>query len=278
MEILKPILIAIAVLGGMGGLLGLALALAGKLFHVEEDPRLEQLKQALPGANCGGCGFSGCGAYAQAVLEGKAPIGLCASGGNESAQAMAKIMGVEAKKVARRVAFVQCAGTTARNKGLYEGISDCAAAAKIAGRGPLICKFGCLGFGNCVKACPYDAIHLVGGVAKVDPDKCTGCMVCTTVCPRHIIEPVQFGSNITVACSSVARGSVTLRGCDIGCIGCFKCEKTCPKDAIHVVKNLARVDYTRCDQCGLCVEVCPRHLISDSHLTAKDGGITVHNN
>ena len=127
----------------------------------------------------------------------------------------------------------------------------------MAGRGPLICKFGCLGFGNCTKACQFDAIHLEQGVAKVDPDKCTGCMSCAAACPRHIIVPVHYGAHITVACSSTARGSVTLRGCDIGCIGCSKCQKACPKGAITVTSNLARVDYSLCDGCGLCVEVCP---------------------
>ena len=142
----------------------------------------------------------------------------------------------------------------------------------MAGRGPLICKFGCLGFGNCTKACQFDAIHLEQGVAKVDPDKCTGCMSCAAACPRHIIVPVHYGAHITVACSSTARGSVTLRGCDIGCIGCSKCQKACPKGAITVTSNLARVDYSLCDGCGLCVVVCPRGLISNSHLTQEDAG------
>lgn len=266
------ILIAVGVLGGLGALLGLVLAVANRVFHVDTDPRLEPLTQCLSGANCGGCGFSGCGAYAQAVLEGKAPVGLCIAGGDECAKKMAEIMGVKAEKVARQVAFVRCAGTTARDKGVYEGIHDCLAATKVAGRGPLICKFGCLGFGSCTKACKFDAIHLENGVAKVDPDKCTGCMSCAAACPRKLIVPVTFGANIRVACASNARGSVTLRGCDIGCIGCFKCQKICPKGAIRVEKNLASIDYQLCDQCGKCVEVCPRHLISDSNLTPADSG------
>ena len=221
MELFKQIGLAMAVLGGLGAFFGLVLAVANRVFYVQTDPRLEPLTQALPGANCGGCGFSGCGA---------------------SAQSMAAIMGVKAEKIARQVAFVHCAGQTARDKGIYEGIHDCLAATKVAGRGPLICKFGCLGFGNCTKACQFDAIHLENGVAKVDPDKCTGCMSCAAACPRHIIVPVHYGTHITVACSSTARGSVTLRGCDIGCIGCFKCQKTCPKGAITVTSYLARVD------------------------------------
>lgn len=266
------ILKAVAVLGGLGAIFGTVLAVANKVFYVETDPRFEPLCEALPGANCGGCGYSGCGAYAQAVLDGKAPVGLCNAGGDDSAQKMAAIMGVEAKKVGRQVAFVRCSGTTAKNKGYYEGIDDCLAATKVGGRGPLTCKFGCLGYGSCTKVCPHEAISIVDGISKVDPDKCVGCMLCATVCPRNLIVPVRYGTHITVGCASTARGSVTLRGCSIGCIGCTKCQKTCPKGAIKVENNLARIDYELCDNCGLCVEVCPRHLISDSNLTVADRG------
>lgn len=272
---MTDILIAVAVLAALGALFGVVLAVANKVFYVKTDPRLDQLIQCLSGANCGGCGYAGCAAYAQAVLDGRAPTGLCASGGEECSRAMAKIMGVQAQKVDRLVAFVRCAGVTSRDKGIYEGIHDCIAATKVAGRGPLICKFGCLGFGNCTRACKFEAIGMEGGVAKVDPDKCTGCMACAAACPRNIIVPVHYGVSIKVACSSTARGSVTLRGCDVGCIGCSKCQKVCPRGAIKVENNLARIDYSLCDHCGLCVEVCPRKLISNSNLTVQDQG-TVH--
>lgn len=270
------ILIALAVLGGLGLVFGLVLAVASKVFYVKTDPRLEQLQDALPGANCGGCGYSGCAAYAQAVLEGKAEIGKCASGGDASAQKMAEIMGVKAEKVTRRVALVRCAGykrvdedgkpTGAKMKGEYEGIHDCLAATKVAGRGPLICKFGCLGFGNCTKACKYDAIHIVDGVAKVDEEKCVGCMTCAAACPRSLIVPVEYGRHVVIACASKAKGSVTIRGCSAGCIGCGLCQKICPHDAIHVEQNLAIIDYSKCTSCGLCATVCPKHLIADSKV------------
>lgn len=277
---MTEILIAIGILGGLGLLFGLILAVASKVFYVHSDPRLEPLTEALPGANCGGCGFSGCAAYAQAVLEGKAPIGLCASGGDDAAQKMAEIMGVKAEAVTRRVALVRCAGykgvdaegkaTGAKMKGEYEGIHDCLAATKVAGRGPLICKYGCLGFGNCTKACKYDAIHIVNGVAKVDQEKCVGCMCCAAACPRKLIVPVEYGKHVVVACASNAKGAVTIRGCTAGCIGCGLCQKICPNDAIHVDQNLASIDYDKCDSCGLCATVCPKHLIADSKVSPPE--------
>ena len=268
------ILIAILILGGLGLLFGLILAIASKIFYVETDPRLEKLNEALPGANCGGCGYAGCGAYAEAVLKGEAEIGKCASGGDESAEKMAQIMGVKAEKVTRRVALVRCSGykgvdedgkvTGAKMKGDYEGMEDCLAATKVAGRGPLICKFGCLGFGNCVKACRYDAIHIVDGVAKVDQEKCVGCMQCAASCPRNLIVPVEYDRRVIIACASKAKGAVTIRGCTAGCIGCGLCQKICPNNAIHVEQNLAYIDYDKCDSCGLCATVCPKHLIADN--------------
>ena len=268
------ILIAVGILGGLGLVFGLILAIASKVFYVKTDPRLEKLVDALPGANCGGCGYAGCAAYAQAVLEGKAPVGGCVSGGNEVARAMAEIMGVKAEEVQRKVALVRCAGyhgideegkpTGSKQKGVYEGIPDCLAATKVAGRGPLICKYGCLGFGNCTKVCQYDAIHIVKGVAKVDPEKCVGCMACAQVCPRELIVPVDYGSFAVVACASKAKGAVTIRGCTAGCIGCGLCMKICPEKAIHVEKNLAVIDYKKCTNCGLCATVCPKHLIASS--------------
>ncbi len=277
---MTEILIAVGVLGGLGLIFGLVLAIASKVFYVKTDPRMEQLCDALPGANCGGCGYAGCNAYAEAVLKGEAKIGLCATGGNEAAQKMAGIMGVKAEKMARRVALVRCAGykgvtedgkiTGAKLKGKYEGIEDCLAATKVAGRGPLICKFGCLGFGNCTKACKYDAIHIVDGVAKVDQEKCVGCMSCAAVCPRNLIVPVEYGKSVIIACASKAKGAVTIRGCTAGCIGCGQCEKICPEHAIHVEENLAYIDYSKCTSCGLCATVCPKHLITGSKLVGPD--------
>ncbi|MGN0998585.1 MAG: RnfABCDGE type electron transport complex subunit B [Faecousia sp.] len=284
------ILIAIGILGGLGLVFGLVLAAASKVFYVETDPRLDQLNECLPGANCGGCGYAGCGGYAEAVLKGEAPIGKCASGGNECAQAMAAIMGIKAETVTRKVALVRCSGekhydqdgnltSGARVKANYEGFHDCVAASKVGGRGPLSCKFGCLGFGTCTKACKYDAIHIENGVAKVNEDRCVGCMACAAACPRDLIIPVEPHRNVVIACNSMAKGAVTTRGCTVGCIGCGLCKKICPNDAITVTKNLAVIDYTKCDNCGLCATVCPKHLIKDSKVeTLGDPVVHSRNN
>ena len=271
------ILIAIAILGGLGLVFGLVLAAASKVFYVETDPRLDQLNECLPGANCGGCGFAGCGAYAEAVLKGEAPVGKCASGGNEAAKAMAAIMGVEAGEVTRKVALVRCSGARtydaegnltkgAKMKATYEGFHDCLAASRVGGSGPLSCKFGCLGYGSCTKVCKYGAISVKNGVAVVDEDLCVGCMACAQVCPRKIITAVEPSQNVIIACNSLAKGAVTNRACTIGCIGCGKCMKNCPSGAITITNNLAQIDSSKCTNCGECAKVCPKGLIKDSDV------------
>ena len=279
------IVIAIALLGGLSLFFGLVLAGASKAFYVETDPRLEELNNCLPCANCGGCGFSGCSSYAEAVLNGDAAIGKCPSGGNESAQAMAAIMGVQVDTVTRKVALVRCSGernydqkgnlvSGAKTKANYEGIHDCLAASKVGGHGPLSCKFGCLGYGSCVRQCQYGAISIQLGVAVVDEDLCVGCMACAAACPRGLIVPVEPKRNVVIACNSMAKGAVTTRGCTLGCVGCGLCKKICPKDAITVTNNLAVIDYSKCDNCGLCATVCPKKLIKDSKVeTLPDPGL-----
>lgn len=263
---MEKILYAILVLAAMGGVFGAVLAVASKVFAVKTDERLPKLTECLPGANCGGCGFAGCQAYAQAILDGKAKIGLCAAGGAEAAKKMSEIMGVEAEEVERKVAMVKCRGQNHLQKGIYEGISDCRSAILVGGDGPSACPNGCLGFGTCTEVCKFGAIYIDGNVARVDAEKCTGCMQCVQACPRKVIVPVTYHTDIVIACSNTERGANTRKICDIGCIGCRLCEKNCEHDAIRVVDNLATIDYDKCVSCGKCASVCPRHLISDSNL------------
>ena len=274
---MKEILIAVAILGGLGLLFGLVLAIASKVFYVKTDPRFDELMEATPGANCGGCGYAGCAGYCEAVLRGEAPVGRCTAGGSECARKMAAVMGVEPVEVTRQIAMVRCSGykqyddagnqiAGVRMKGSYEGIRDCLAASRVAGAGPVACKFGCLGYGSCVAACEYDAIHIVDGVAKVDMEKCVGCMACAAKCPRHLIVPIRYGTDVTIACASTAKGPVTMRACTAGCIGCGKCVKICPQKAIKLDGFLATIDYSKCVSCGLCATVCPKNLIVDHRI------------
>lgn len=263
---MEKILYAVGVLSVLGAVFGGILAIASRVFAVKVDERLPKLVESLPGANCGGCGFAGCQAYAQAVLDGKAATGLCAAGGAEAARKMAEIMGVEAQEVERKVAMVKCRGQNHLAKGKYVGLSDCRAAMFVGGNGPSACPNGCLGFGTCVSVCRFGAISVENGVARVDAEKCTGCMQCVEACPRKVIVPVTYHTDIVIACSNLERGAYTRRICDVGCVGCRLCEKQCDHDAIHVINSLAVINYSKCVSCGRCAAICPRGLISDSNL------------
>ena len=265
------ILYAVLTLGVLGGGFGAILAVASKIFAVEKDPRIEEIQGILPGANCGGCGFAGCSACAESIVSGAAPVNACPVCSGEQTTAIAAIMGVEVALAERRVAFVRCNGGTRSNKKYdYIGLMDCQAAVKIAGNGPLDCAFGCLGFGSCVAACAFDAIHInAGGVAEVDRDKCTLCRRCMDACPRHLITDVPYAADVVVRCASQDKGAVARNNCAASCIGCKLCEKNCPQDAIHVIDNVAVIDYTKCTSCGVCVEKCPRKVLLDIHEDGK---------
>ncbi len=258
---MTTIIYAVLVLGIMGVLFGAILGFASRIFKVEVDERLPLIQDALPGANCGGCGFPGCGGLASAIVEGKAPVNGCPVGGAATAAKVAEIMGVEAGSGDKMVAHVHCnGGLNATDKAKYEGLQDCAAALRVAG-GPKACSFACVGLGTCENACPFDAIHVIDGVAKVDSEKCTACKKCVAACPQHIIDIVPDKCKTHVNCSSKAKGPEVMKVCTVGCIGCGLCEKTCPFDAIHVVNGVAVIDYTKCKNCKMCAKVCPRNTI-----------------
>ena len=259
---MNNIIAAVLVLGIMGGVFGLILAIASKVFAVETDPRLPEILEHLAGANCGGCGYPGCGGCAAAILEGKAPVNACAPAGAENAAAIAKIMGVEVAQGERMVAFVRCnGGVNAKKRFEYKGVKDCIGATKVAA-GPLDCSFGCFGFGSCVEACKFDAMHIgPNGAAVVDPDKCTNCMACAAACPRKLITSVPASKKVHVACANKEKGKAAMSVCANSCIACGLCEKECKFDAIHVVDGVAVIDYAKCKGCKLCTKVCPRDAI-----------------
>ena len=256
------IVYAIVVLGVLGALFGLVLSVASKIFEVKKDPREEAILSHLAGANCGGCGYPGCGGCAAAILAGEAPVTACAPAGAENAAAIAQIMGQEAPTGERQVAFVRCNGGTAAKKRFeYVGVQDCLSATKVAA-GPLECEFGCLGFGSCVKACQFGAMSIgPNGTAVVDPDKCTACMACAAACPRHLITSVPASKKVHVACANRDKGKAAMSVCANSCIGCGLCQKECKFDAIHVVNGVAVIDYDKCKGCKLCTKVCPRDAI-----------------
>ena len=257
------ILIAAACVGIVGIFVGLFLGVAGIKFKVEVDEREVAVTEALPGNNCGGCGYAGCSGLAAAIVKGEAPVNQCPVGGAPVAAKIGEIMGVKAEEGERKAAFVKCAGTCEKANQDYEytGVQDCAAMAFVPNGGPKSCNYGCLGFGNCVKACPFDAIHVVDGVAVVDKETCKACGKCVAACPKHLIELLPVSAKHIVQCSSKDKGKDVMKACSVGCIACHLCEKNCPADAVHVVDNVAYIDQEKCTKCGLCAEKCPKKII-----------------
>lgn len=256
------IIIATCVVGGTGLIIGLLLGFAGKAFEVEVDEKEISIREKLPGNNCGGCGYAGCDALAKAIASGEAPASGCPVGGADVAALIGAIIGSEVE-VVKKVAFVKCSGNCekASNRFNYYGNEDCKQAALSTGGGPKGCSFGCMGFGSCVKACEFDAIHIVDGIAYVDKEKCVACGKCVKECPKHLIELVPYENKCFVACNSTDKGKDVKAVCQAGCIGCKLCEKNCEFDAIHVENNIAHIDYDKCTNCGKCKEKCPVKII-----------------
>ncbi len=257
MDIILPVLIVAAI----GLIAGLGLALASKFMAVPTDERQEKIRECLPGANCGACGYTGCDGYAAALAEGAVSADKCAPGGETTAKALADILGVQVD-VTPRVAFIACAGTmdTAKTKFLYEGLKSCSAA-NLVQRGPLMCEFGCIGFGDCAAACPFGAIEIQNGRPIVCKDICSGCGKCAAACPKGLISILPKNTEIKVACSNKHKGANVVKVCSSSCIACGLCERACESGAISVKDNLAVIDYTLCTSCGKCREVCKRKAI-----------------
>lgn len=270
------ILIAVLSLGAIAILLALILYAASKKFAVYEDPRIARVGEVLPQANCGGCGYPGCGAFAEAcvkaaTLEGK----YCPVGGAAVMGQVAEILGMAVQESEPQVAVVRCNGTCEHRPRLntYDGAKSCAIAAALYG-GETGCSYGCLGCGDCVSACTFDAIHMnpITQLPEVTDDKCTACGACVKACPKNIIELRPKGKKsrrIYVNCVNKDKGAITRKACNVGCIACSKCVKACAFDAIQVNDNLAYIDPYKCRLCRKCVEVCPQHTITELNFPPR---------
>lgn len=258
----------IAILAGLGLLLAVVLFAVATKFKVEEDPRIDEVEKAMPGANCGGCGFAGCRAFADSAV--KAPDlekHFCPVGGNEVMARVAAILGYEVKKKAPLVAVVRCNGSCENRPRInnYDGLQSCRVKAALFS-GDTGCSYGCLGCGDCVEACQFDAIHmdLSTGLPVVDEEKCTACGACVKACPKDIIElraKGPRGMRMFVSCVNKEKGPVAKKACAVACIGCGICERTCMHDAIAVENNLAYIDFGKCKLCRECEAVCPTGAI-----------------
>lgn len=257
------IIIAAAIIGAIGIFIGLFLGIAGIKFKVEVDPREEAILGVLPGNNCGGCGYAGCSGLAAAIARGEASVNACPVGGEPVGKKVAEIMGVNAEATTPMVAYVHCQGDCekARTDYEYTGAEDCRIMQFVPGGGPKSCSSGCLGYGTCVKECPFDAIHIVNGIAVVDKEKCKACGKCVAICPKQLITLIPKDARQVVACSSTDRGPVTMKACTVGCIGCGICVRNCPVQAVKVENFHAIIDHEKCTGCGTCMEKCPKKAI-----------------
>jgi RnfABCDGE-type electron transport complex B subunit len=268
---ITKLFIVLGIIAVIAVVFGALIVVVSKLCHVEEDERISAVSELLAGANCGGCGYAGCEAYAEAVVKGEAKPNACTAGGDETAKAVADIMGLEAMPTIRMRAQVMCSGTAeyAQKKYVYDGAHDCISAAKMNG-GDKLCPNGCIGLGTCVTRCKFGAITVVDGVAVVDYRKCTGCGICAASCPKGLIKLIPYRSAHWVGCMSRDKGKTVRDYCKVGCIACGLCVRVCEYDAIRVEDNIAHIDYDKCADCGMCVDKCPRKVIWSCE-SQKDG-------
>lgn len=249
----------------VGFVLGILLGLFKKIFAVEVDPRVQAVRDVLSGGNCGGCGFAGCDAFAEAVVKGEAPASGCIAGGPSVAEKIAAILGVDAGSAEKKVAFLACAGTKecALSKGIYNGVKTCAAA-NLAVNGIKKCAFGCIGYGDCEAACPFGAISMGSdGLPHVNREKCVGCGKCAVACPKHLFSIIPAATKGPVAkCSSKSDNKPQIRkDCSAGCFKCGLCAKKCTEQCIDISSGIPKFDYTKCTSCGECVKACPDKVL-----------------
>ena len=260
---------AIIIVTVIGVLTGILLTLASKFLGVKVNEKVIKVREVLPGANCGACGFAGCDDYAAKVASDiTIKTNLCTPGGSAVAMEISQILGVDFEAAEGRHAILKCGGSRERTNYVmeYQGYQSCAAN-KLFYRGRGACDKGCLGFGDCVAVCQYNAIKVENGLAHINKNMCIGCGQCVKACPNGLIEVVPNNARIVVTCSATEGPKATKENCSNGCVSCKICEKTCKFDAIHVIDSHAVIDYEKCKNCGMCVNVCPRKTIKKYSAT-----------
>lgn len=250
-------------LGLIALLLGIGLGFAARKFGVTPDEREERALAILPGANCGGCGYPGCQAFVSALIKGEAEITGCPAGGSDVHRRLAEAIGAEFEETEPAAALVRCRGGAgaAASKFQYRGLQNCLAAGLLGG-GPKACAYGCLGFGDCARACPFGAITMGGeGLPEISSDKCTGCGVCVKACPRGIIELAPASREVYVACVSTERGKDVKQACSAGCIGCGICARVSPEGAVVMQSNLPVIKTNSAEDLKSAIEKCPARVL-----------------
>lgn len=262
---------AVMILGGIGIFCGAALGVVSRFFGVKEDPRVEQVLELLPGANCGACGLAGCADYARAIVLNNASANLCTPGGAGTAEKIAGFLGVKVELRERQVAIVLCQGgnAEAQRKFIYNGVADCASATLVAG-GDKACSYGCLGLGSCARVCPVGAIEITSnGLAVVHPELCIGCAKCVSICPRQLIRMVPESAEFHILCRNRDKGPVVRKFCSVGCIGCTLCAKAAP-DSIKMEGPLAVMDYAKPLSDPVVMAKCPKKTIAQRDGRRKE--------
>jgi len=267
------ILYSVITLGSVAAGAAMILFFVAKKFKVEEDPRIDEVTELLPGANCGGCGYPGCRGFGEALVkgadEGDISALFCPPGGGDTMASVGKYLGLEVAESEPTVAIVRCSGTKekAPSKLEYDGPKSCAVAHSLFS-GENGCQYGCFGEGDCVTVCDFDAIYIdeKTGLPVVIEEKCVSCGACVTACPRNIIEIRPKGRRdrrVWVSCMNHEKGGVAMKNCKAACIGCSKCAKVCPEKVQAVVMDrfLAYIDPKKCIACGKCSPVCPTKAI-----------------
>ena len=258
MSVTLQIVLPVVLLTGLAVVFAVLIAVCSEKFAVKRDERIDEVTSLLAGANCGGCGYAGCDAFAEALVKGEAEVGNCGPTSKENKAKIAEILGTSPEEI---IVINACkGGAKCREKYDYQGYGDCASAELLAG-GTKACPTGCMGLGKCVSECPQNAIIIVEGVAVVDQSKCVQCSRCIRFCPKQTLKRLPKNAVYYVACSNPGRGKEVREVCSAGCIGCGLCAKNCPSGAITMQSNLPVFDYTKCTVCGICAAKCPSQCI-----------------